>query len=112
MQFAIDPKDVVEAMKKLKLSKALSGCNMHVFDLDSQVKKYASAEDVLADWVPWRLEKYELRRKHLVQTLGERADELESKARFIRAVVTKRLDISAYAEAGSLTLRSSPSTTS
>ena len=102
VKFAVDPKDEEEAKEKLKLSEALSGLNMHVFDLDGQIKKYASAEDVLSDWVPWRLTKYELRRVHLVQTLSDRANELESRARFIKAVVSKKLDITTYQEAGLL----------
>jgi DNA topoisomerase-2 len=104
VKFAIEPKDAEEALEKLKLSEALSGRNMHAFNLEGNIRKYASSEDVLTDWVPWRLTKYELRRVHLVQTLGERANELESKARFIRAVVSKKLDITTYQEAGLLEL--------
>lgn len=86
------------------LTQTVGTANMHAFDADGRIKKYASAEDVLREWVPWRLERYADRRAHLVKTLEAEALSLESRARFIRAVCAKQIDISAHKEDGLLAL--------
>ena len=92
------------AAAALKLSENVSATNMHVFDADGRIKKYTSAEAIMADWYPWRLARYEDRRRSLITKLENLALEHESKARFVRAVVAKEIDLSAHKECDLLAL--------
>lgn len=74
-------------LKALKLLQNVACTNMWAFDAAGAPKKYASAEELLAEWVPWRLGRYAARREHLLAALRARAEELDSRARFVRAVV-------------------------
>lgn len=79
--------DAAAALKALKLVDRVSATNMHVFDLRGGIKKYATAEAMIADWVPWRLELYARWRAAELKNLEDRAAELDSRARFVRAVI-------------------------
>jgi DNA topoisomerase-2 len=89
-----------------KLTASLSLKNMHAFNTAGAVTRYATINDMLAEWCAWRLGQYQKRRDHLIEELQQRAAELASKARFVKAVCTKKLDISAHADAELLSLLS------
>jgi DNA topoisomerase-2 len=88
----------------LKLTASISMKNMHAFNTAGAVTRYNNVQDMLAEWCAWRLSMYEKRRTHLIEHLQQHAAELASKARFVKAVVTKKLDISAHADAELLAL--------
>lgn len=75
----------------LKLTDAVSGRNMYAFDAAGRVRKYDCAEDVVADWVPWRLARYGDRRLHVIAAAEQHATTLRNKQRFVAAVCAKRL---------------------
>lgn len=75
-------------LKALKLLQTVACTNMWCFDATGAIKKYASAEEILTEWVPWRLARYAERRDHMLGALRVRAAELESRARFVRAVIS------------------------
>lgn len=94
------PADEAAALKALKLTESISARNMWLFDHNGKITKYASAEEILRAWVPWRLAKYEDRRNNIIAKLDELANVLASKSRFVSAVVSGKLKIQEYTDAG------------
>lgn len=92
------PEDRVKLLKQLDLVNNISASNMYAFDEHGALKKYDTAEMMLREWCSWRLEKYEVRRAHLIATLEQRALVARSKARFCRAVATQKLILGTMAE--------------
>jgi DNA topoisomerase-2 len=101
VKFSEPPADALAA---LKLTHCVSAQNMYAFGTDGHVKKYPSAEAILAEWVPWRLARYEERRAHIIRAAEAQAAVLRNKMRFVGAVVAKKLVPQDYDEAGLLEL--------
>jgi len=74
-------------VKDFKLTKTIHGTNMHLFHPKTGIKKYASAEEIMVDFVEIRLDYYRRRKAHLVQDLTQRSQMLDDKARFVQQVV-------------------------
>ena len=73
--------------KDLKLNKTIRTSNMHLFHPKTGIKKYSSAEEILCDFVEIRVEYYSLRKKHMIESLTNKALVLSNKAKFVRQVV-------------------------
>jgi len=71
-----------QLMTKLKLYSRDTE-NFTVWDVDGTLKRFESAEDVIAAWVPWRLERYEERRLKLIELTEEQVRFMSEKLRFI-----------------------------
>ena len=67
--------------------------NMTLIDENDFPKKYASAEDIIKDFCPKRLEFYERRKKYIVETTRTKLMKARSKFTFIEAVKDKRLNL-------------------
>jgi DNA topoisomerase-2 len=93
------PDDHDALLKELKLTENISTSNMYVFDANGSVKKYDDPLDLLSDWCAWRLDKYEARRTHLIEVLERKSALASNKARFVRAVTTKKLHLGDLSEA-------------
>jgi DNA topoisomerase II len=76
-----------DVVKDLKLSKSIRTSNMHLFHPKSGIKKYASAEEILVDFIEIRIKYYNLRKQHLIEELTKKAKMLDNKAKFVRQVV-------------------------
>jgi DNA topoisomerase-2 len=76
-----------DVVKDLKLSKSIRTSNMHLFHPKSGIKKYASAEEILVDFIEIRVKYYNLRKQHLIEELTKKAKMLDNKAKFVRQVV-------------------------
>ena len=70
-----------------KLVSSVDTNNLVLFDGGGKLRRYASAEHIVDDFFPHRLALYERRRARLVAELGREHAAIESKARFVRAVV-------------------------
>jgi len=77
--------------KKLQLVRSLK-FNMTLWGADG-VKAYASAEELIDDFMPVRLELYRRRRSMLIERAKAEAADAEVRARFIEAVVSGALDL-------------------
>jgi DNA topoisomerase-2 len=88
-----------DPMAALKLVDSISARNMYAFDATGSVRKYDTPEAILEEWVPWRLERYEERRTHLIAAAENYAALLRNKQRFVAAVVAKQLVPQDYEEA-------------
>ena len=76
-----------DLIKDLKLSKIIRTSNMHLFHPTSGIKKYASAEEILVDFVEIRVSYYTMRKKNMIEELTKKAKVLSNKAKFVRQVV-------------------------
>merc|ERR1719265_836810 len=66
---------------------------MVLFDADGKIAKYATALDILRDFVNLRLKVYEARKKYLVDKITREKEILSNKARFILMVVKGELEL-------------------
>jgi DNA topoisomerase II len=83
-----------EIEKKFKLSTAVSISNMHLFDSQGRIKKYATPEEILEEFYDMRLQYYQMRKDYLVDQMQRDYKILENKVRFIMAVINKELSVS------------------
>lgn len=74
-------------MKKFKLEGSVSTSNMHMFDLDQQIRKFEGPLHVMKEFFGVRLRYYGLRKAHLTAKLTEEWARLDNKARFVTAVI-------------------------
>jgi DNA topoisomerase II len=79
--------------KDLKLTKAIHTSNMHLFHPTKGIKKYATAEDILMDFIEIRIKFYKNRKKFLVNKLEHKLVEISNKARFVKMVTDEELVI-------------------
>ena len=86
VHFVIDDYRGSNIIKDFKLSKAIHTSNMHLFHPVTGIKKYASAEEILVDFIEFRLDAYKRRKAHMIAEMTECAIELNAKSKFIRMV--------------------------
>ncbi|WWC62083.1 uncharacterized protein I303_104673 [Kwoniella dejecticola CBS 10117] len=77
--------------KRFKMSTTISTANMVCFDLNGKIRKYANAEDILADFFGKRLEFYGLRKQWLADELNKQFEKLSNQARFVNMIIAKEL---------------------
>jgi len=78
---AVELQDDAALMKRLKLEASLSTSNMHLFDLEGEIRKYDTPLTVLDDFFGVRLEFYASRRAHLLDKLDREWRKLDNKVR-------------------------------
>lgn len=79
--------------KRFKLTTSWRTTNMVAFDMDMKLVKYPTVGAILEAYYRPRLLAYEQRRMAEMKRLRQEAEELEAKARFIRAVLEGTLDM-------------------
>jgi DNA topoisomerase-2 len=80
--------------RDLGLTKTIHTSNMYLIGPNGAVKKYASPEEILVDYIDIRIGIYKQRKSHLLKELDAQIHWLSEKARFIDAVaVTPRMQI-------------------
>jgi DNA topoisomerase-2 len=94
-----DSIDHEELVSKLKLRGSLSLGNMHVFDASGRIKRYESAEDIIAAHMPIREALYTKRKNAGVQALQHRVSLLENRARFVAGVIAGDIAITKSSKA-------------
>lgn len=99
VRFGEPPADAAAAAEALQLTTKVAATNMYAFAPDGSLRKYASAEDILGEWVPWRLERYEERHAHLVAAAEAALVVKTNTLRFVEAVVARELCVQDHAEA-------------
>ena len=85
----------IEAELKLVSNRALSTSNMHLFNARGQIRNYASAIDVVREYVPERLDGYVRRREAQLEALCHEALVLSQKSRFVELVCCGELQLHA-----------------
>jgi DNA topoisomerase-2 len=75
--------DVGSAGFKLEASKSLGVSNMHLFDAECAIHKYADTVDIVKAWAHVRLATYLKRKKHQLRTMEAEYRKVSAKVRFI-----------------------------
>ena len=89
------PQSRLEAALGLVSNKGLLATNMNLFDAAGRIRAYASAEEVVAEFVPVRLDGYRRRREAQLEALCHEALVLEQRARFVELVCSGELRLHA-----------------
>lgn len=77
--------------KKFSMTNRINLTNMYLYDPNRQIKKYSSVKDILKDFYEIRLQYYDKRKKLLLDKLQQLLNILESKIKFIDAILNKKL---------------------
>ena len=88
-----DEHGVTGVDKLLKLSTTVSVTNMHLFNSDRRLNKYARVEDVISTFYDVRLALYAKRKAHLEKELRSRLLKLTNKARYIQETLSGIVDL-------------------
>jgi DNA topoisomerase II len=81
------------ALKELGLIKTIHTSNMYLIAASGAVKKYASPEEILVDYVEIRLGVYKKRKVWLLKEFDSEIEWLSEKARFITGVINGTLKV-------------------
>ena len=85
-----------ETMFKLVSSKVLGTSNMYLFNENGQITKYNSAMDIIRAFYAIRMTAYHKRKEYMMQKLAHDIDIMKNKIRFIKSIISKELDVSAF----------------
>ena len=77
----------IEHELKLFNSNNLSITNMHLFDVNGRIKKYADVDEILRDFYSARMEGYEKRKKRKLEDFAHKALLMNEKVRFLDMVI-------------------------
>lgn len=79
--------------KLLKLSTTVSTTNMHLFNADCKLHKYAKVEELIDDFYETRLSMYGKRKANLVKEMEKKLVKLSNRARYILATLDGSVDL-------------------
>jgi DNA topoisomerase-2 len=79
--------------KLLKLYTTESTSNMHLFDSQDQLKKYANVRDIVRDYYATRLALYGKRKTHQLAAMAAELRVLSNKARYIQELLDGSIDL-------------------
>jgi DNA topoisomerase-2 len=79
--------------KLLKLTTTISTTNMHMFDHECKLKKYATVEQVIEDFYGVRIDMYGKRKAYLVEELRKKLVKLSNRAKYILETLDGRIDL-------------------
>lgn len=80
-----------EIYKEMKLSKTISITNMNLFNSKGVIQKYTSPNEIIEEFYKLRLDFYNKRKEYLLSKYNKEYEILESKIRFIMAIIDERL---------------------
>jgi DNA topoisomerase-2 len=79
--------------KMLKLTTTVSTTNMHLFDADCKLHKYANVEEIIADFYKVRYTMYEKRKAAQIALMQRKLQKLSNRAKYIQYVLTDKIDL-------------------
>jgi DNA topoisomerase II len=82
-----------DPIKELGLMKTINTNNMYLIGPKGSVKKYASPEEILVDYIDLRLELYKKRKAHLIHQLESEIAWIQAKKEFITGVITGQIKV-------------------
>jgi DNA topoisomerase-2 len=86
--------DGINSLEKyLGLYKHIKTSNMHLFDIHDNIKKYNTALDILNEFYKIRLNKYDERKKLLLELLKLDLDIQENKFRWLKLILDGTIDL-------------------
>lgn len=79
--------------KLLKLTSSVSSTNMHMFNRDCKLRKYASVEEIIDEFYDVRLDLYGKRKQYMLNELQHKLLKLSNRARYILATLDGSVDL-------------------
>ncbi len=79
--------------KMLRLHTSLKTSNMHLFNSAGNIKKYTTAEEIVAEFFPIRLNFYQKRKNYLLSQIKEEITMLESKKKYIEYIISDKMTL-------------------
>jgi DNA topoisomerase-2 len=79
--------------KLLKMSTSVSTTNMHLFDADCKLHKYATVEEIIDDFFVTRRKTYQERKDALIAAMTALLVRLSNRARYILEVLSGEVDL-------------------
>lgn len=79
--------------KLFKLFTSASTSNMHLFDAEDKLKKYATVSEIIDDYYDTRLKLYLVRKNHLIDVLQKELVLLSNKSKYIQEVLAGTVDL-------------------
>lgn len=92
IEFLKDP------FQKLKLTKSISINNMHAFTIDNKIRKYTSPEEIIDEFIPFRLHYYQKRKDYLLKALENACEKISDQVKFILAIINNEIEIRGIAK--------------
>jgi DNA topoisomerase-2 len=94
LESTTDVSDQINGLEKLlKLTTTISTTNMHMFDHECRLKKYATVEQVIEDFYGVRIEMYGKRKAYLVDELRKKLVKLSNRAKYILETLDGTIDL-------------------
>jgi DNA topoisomerase-2 len=84
------PDNIVQA---LKLTRNVHTSNMYAYTAQERLFKYETVHQIILDYYPVRLALYEVRKRHLLQSMQNTLVILQNKVRFLHEIITGTLDL-------------------
>ena len=75
--------------KTFGLTTTKSTTNMYLFDENQKLKKYNTVYDIIDKYFPVRYKTYELRKKHMIESLEREVKLISNKAKFIQEQIVE-----------------------
>ena len=82
-----------DLINKFQLTSRINASNMHMFDRNGKIKKYANTTEVIDDYYEVRLDYYNKRKEYLLQKLAEKKLWFDNVMRFIKLVISGKIVI-------------------
>lgn len=79
--------------KMLKMTSSVSSTNMHMFNHECKLRKYAGVEDIIDEFYDVRLETYSKRKKYLLENLRRHLVKLSNRAKYILGNLDGTIDL-------------------
>jgi DNA topoisomerase-2 len=79
--------------KLLKLTTTVSTKNMHMFDADCKLHKYANVEEIIAHFYKVRHAMYEKRKSAQIGLLQKRLSKLSNRAKYVQYLLVDKIDL-------------------
>jgi len=79
--------------KTFKLFTTMSTTNMHLFDAQDKLKKYANVAQIIDDYFDTRLSLYQTRKNYMINALKSDLQVLSNKARYIKENLDGTIDL-------------------
>jgi DNA topoisomerase-2 len=77
----------------MKLTSTLNTTNMHLHNIDGNIKKYNDINEILKEYYNIRLIYYDHRRSYLLEKFKKDTSILNSKIKFIEGIINKSINI-------------------
>ena len=91
---AAETVDHVNAVEKLlKLTTSISTTNMHMFNSQFKLHKYATVREVIDDFYVVRHDLYQKRKAHLIKDMESKLVKLSNRARYIQETLASKIDL-------------------